>query len=87
MGIKRPSLTAGMKFGRLTVVEYAYSVLRRNGKAGERVMKCRCECGKEIEARTSNLYSGNTLSCGCLHSDRTIKSNIKRGQPVLRQEH
>ena len=78
MGIKRRSLTGGEVFGRLTVIEYSYSTKRKDGSAGERVMKCKCKCGKETEVRTSNLYSGCTRSCGCLQSDKTITSNIKR---------
>lgn len=79
MGIKRPSLSPGMKFGRLTVIDFSHSALRKNGKAGERVMDCRCRCGKMMKARTSSLYSGNTKSCGCFKRDQTIKSNIRRG--------
>ena len=78
MGIKRRSLTGGEIFGRLKVVEYIYSSKRKDGSAGERIMKCLCECGNETNVKTSNLYSGNTLSCGCLKSERTANSNRKR---------
>lgn len=72
------SLKQGDSFGRLKVKEYSYSTKRRNGLAGERVMLCECECGNEVLVRTSNLKSGNTTSCGCYHSERTIESNISR---------
>ena len=78
MGIKRRSLTGGEIFGRLTVIEYSYSTKRRDGTAGERVMRCKCQCGNEAEVRTSNLYSGNTQSCGCVHSERTASANATR---------
>lgn len=48
----RPILSR--KFGRLTPLE-------RVGKK----YRCRCACGNEILAWTSNLSSGNTTSCGC----------------------
>lgn len=75
---RRDSLTGGEVFGRLTVVGYSHSSIRKNGKAGERVMLCSCECGTDLQVRTSNLKSGNTNSCGCYHSDMTTKSNEKR---------
>ena len=78
MGIKRASLTGGEVFGYLTVIKYSHSSKRKNGKSGERVMMCKCRCGNKIESRTSNLYSGNTQSCGCYKAEQTIKSNIKR---------
>jgi len=80
MGIKRRSLTGGEVFGRLTVVEYIYSTKRRDGLAGERVVKCKRECGNESEVRTFNLYSGNTISCGCIHSEKTAAANAARAE-------
>ena len=79
MGIKRASLTGGEVFGYLTAIKYSYSSKRRNGKSGERVMKCVCRCGSKIEARASNLYSGNTRSCGCYQAEQTTTSNVSRG--------
>ena len=84
MGIKRRSLTGGETFGRLTIVEYSHSTKRRDGSAGERVMLCKCECGNETEVRTSNLYSGNTTSCGCVKSEKTAASNTARAVNVLK---
>lgn len=78
MGIKRRSLTGGEVFNGLTVVSLSHSCKRSDGRAGERVMNCKCKCGQAVKVRTSNLYSGNTQSCGCLHSLKTKQSNIKR---------
>jgi len=78
MGIKRPSLMGGEVFGKLTVDSYSHSTKRKDGRAGERVMLCKCECGNTKKVRTSNLYSGNTMSCGCLQSERTVISNTSR---------
>lgn len=72
------SLKQGDKFGKLTVLKYHHSTKRRDGSAGERVMLCKCECGNEVQVRTSNLKSGNTISCGCYHSSQTVKSNKLR---------
>lgn len=49
-----------MRFGHLVVIEPA-------GKAnnGKPTWKCKCDCGKEVIVAVSNLWSGNTKTCGC----------------------
>jgi hypothetical protein len=49
----------GMRFGKLTVVEDL------GRKSHDRLLLCRCDCGKQTEAIRGNLKSGNTKSCGC----------------------
>jgi hypothetical protein len=52
-------------FNRLTALR---SVGRDN--RNKAVWLCRCSCdGKEIEVMSSNLVSGNTASCGCIHDE------------------
>ena len=34
-----------------------------------RLWECRCQCGTLIVVEARRLLSGNTRSCGCLHSD------------------
>ena len=77
MKARSDSLHGGEVFDRLTVVELSHMVEGKSGKR-ERVMKCKCSCGREVSVRTSNLKSGNTLSCGCVHKERTITSNLAR---------
>ncbi|MDI3349078.1 hypothetical protein PIGBHMHK_00644 [Mycoplasmopsis arginini] len=74
--VRVDSLQGGEIFGRLTVVEYSHTY--KNGTHSERIVNCKCECGKVIQARTSNLKSGNTVSCGCYQKQRTVSSNQKR---------
>ncbi len=76
--MRRDSLKAGDIFGRLIVTSLSHSSKRRDGSAGERVMNCLCQCGGIVKVKTSNLKSGNTKSCGCLHSEMTVISNKKR---------
>ena len=78
MGIKRRTLTGGEIFGYLTVLHYSHNTVRKDGKSGERVVICKCKCGAERGVRTSNLYSGNTNSCGCFHVEQTIAANASR---------
>jgi hypothetical protein len=79
MKVRKDSLKGGEKFGRLTVLEYSHTVIR-DATHSERLMKCKCDCGKIYTVRTSSLKSGNCKSCGCLQKENIIKSNIKRGK-------
>lgn len=62
---------SGMKFGRLTVVEF--SGLDRHGKA---LWKVKCDCGTEKIVLSRALTFGNSMSCGCMQ--REMASDLKR---------
>jgi hypothetical protein len=57
----------GQRFTRLTVIELA------GRRASKRLWLCRCDCGKESLAQTSDLISGKHRSCGCLQLDAITK--------------
>jgi len=57
----------GQRFGRLVVL--ADSGERRHSTGV--VWECQCDCGAKTLVQGSNLRSGHTQSCGCLHSERT----------------
>ena len=59
-GIRVRRDMTGEVFGTLTVMSFA----GRNS-AGRTAWICRCSCGAETVARTNDLTSGNTTSCGC----------------------
>lgn len=50
----------GKKFGRLTVVDFAYT------KDTKAYWNCKCECGGTIVAKGTFLKTGNIVSCGCV---------------------
>lgn len=51
----------GKKFNMLTVI-------CRDGKKGRDLLwRCKCDCGKEILVRGTNLKKGSPKSCGCLN--------------------
>jgi hypothetical protein len=61
----------GNKYGRLTVVSYAYS------KARKVYYNCKCECGKEKVVRSDSLKDGTVKSCGCLNYEaKSVKHNM-----------
>lgn len=62
----------GMKFGRLTVVEFAG--LNKDKKA---LWKCQCDCEKKsiIIYLAHSLKIGNAKSCGCIKKPGILESN------------
>ena len=43
---------------------------------------CKCDCGQYLAVTGKNLLNGNTQSCGCLHREKIIDSNHKRGKTI-----
>ena len=60
----------GQRFGKL-IVE------KRNGKdnANKAIWLCKCDCGKEISVRGTDLRSGAIISCGC-HKKEILSKNL-----------
>jgi hypothetical protein len=67
---------SGMKFGKLTVLHYVYSI---RAISLTNYYKCLCECGSETIATTQNLRSGNTRSCGCMKKAKYLKEIATEG--------
>lgn len=64
---------SGQKFGWLTATH-----LSRIEKRTNRTIPfwlCTCVCGNKTEARTRDLKSGNTKSCGCMQGRRSTSQN------------
>lgn len=56
------------RFGRLKVEKLDKKV--KSGKRYRYYWDCKCDCGNHISARTDELTSGNTRSCGCLKKEQ-----------------
>ncbi len=54
----------GKRFGRLRVLE-----LDHIGKHHSTWWRCICDCGNETIVYRGSLTSGDTISCGCYHSE------------------
>ena len=50
----------GQRFKKLTVLGPAENIGTRTA------WRCRCDCGREIVAKTCHLRSGHVTSCGCI---------------------
>ena len=67
----------GKRYGFLTIKSVGHKVF---GNYKKRYAHCLCDCGNEIDVRTSDLYSGRTKSCGCFKEKSIVESNIYHGQ-------
>lgn len=65
---------AGMKFGRLTALEYV---------PGSKWL-CQCECGNQVMVSTGHLVTGHTASCGCLKHEKWHLTHGKRKTRLYR---
>lgn len=79
-GCKRKKDLTNQRFGQLVVLEYAYS------KNGARYWKCQCDCGNITYVPSHSLISGNTRSCGCLHSKILKENNIKLKSKINQED-
>ncbi len=64
----------GQKFGRLTVIGFAYTKNKKN------YWECKCDCGNTCFVPTTYLTTGVTISCGCKNEEnRAALPNLDRG--------
>lgn len=64
----------GQRFGNLIVKEMLYKY-----KDGATYCKCDCSCGKtDYICRMNGLVTGNTKSCGCIHSPSLVGQKFGR---------
>lgn len=65
----------GMKFGKLTVIEYAGYEIKFNRV--QHLWKCKCDCGNIKISQSRHLLNKHCQSCGCLpHIPKTLP-NVK----------
>lgn len=53
----------GQRFGRLTAIEQS------TNKGIKTTWKCECDCGNEVDVRTTHLTSNAIRSCGCIRDE------------------
>ena len=67
----RPINMRGKRFGRWTVLEWIGPQTQD--------WRCRCDCGTERIVNGSNLRTGDSSSCGCLHRERAATRQYRHG--------
>lgn len=72
----------GMRFGRLTVLQYVQS--RKSNNRNVPFVLTKCDCGNEQEQSAWTLTSGKATSCGCIRKEVTGKRATKHGESKSR---
>lgn len=62
------------KFGRLLVLKFDYSIIKKGNKYI--YYQCLCDCGKIISVIGYSIKSGNTISCGCYQKEVNTKHGL-----------
>ena len=53
----------GQRFGRLVAIEQSQNI------GDKTTWKCKCDCGNEVDVRTTHLISNAIRSCGCIRDE------------------
>jgi hypothetical protein len=73
----RAAAPIGARFGRLVVTGEVVYIARGRACRQAKAQPCRCDCGTERIVFLSNLLSGNSRSCGCLHNEMLSAASRK----------
>lgn len=73
-------IVVGAKFGRWTVISTNVKNPKSKAKNPPKCALCKCECGTERYKEYRDLYSGRSLSCGCLRKEQVLERNLKKGE-------
>lgn len=65
----------GMKFSRLTVIDF-YGIDKKRST----LWRCKCDCGNETIVAGWRLKNGAIQSCGCLKNEKTSQRTYKHGE-------
>lgn len=69
----KTKIVVGEKYGMLKVVSFSRRTIVDN--VYKNYYNCLCDCGKSAEILSYNLLSGNSFSCGCLHTKHSCHSH------------
>lgn len=78
MGYKTTSIEVGTRFGRLRTTG-PVELRRRADNRNRAWVPVICDCGQERTVMASNLFSGNTTSCGCYFMEVVSKGRPSDG--------
>ena len=84
MGKKLKDLS-GQRFGRLTVINQAPTVV--TDSVYRPMWHCQCDCGNKAEVWGESLKRGNTKSCGCLRREASSQrlTNAYKAAAILKE--
>ena len=67
------------RFHRLILIKEVDPDIYPSGEKKRRFL-CQCDCGKQTEARMSDIKSGRTQSCGCLNIEKITRLKYSHGK-------
>lgn len=76
-------IIVGAKFGRWTVQKVGVKNPNSIAKNPPKTALCICECGTQRYKEYRDLYSGRSLSCGCLRNEQTAGRNASGHEIVM----
>ena len=76
----RNTLEINSVFARWTVLSKQPSRISKNGSQHRALYLCRCVCGAEKIVLASALRLGESLSCGCLRTEKVTAAHRKHGR-------
>ena len=69
---KQPKIELGKTYGILNVIKFDHK-----DKKGNLYYSCKCQCGRKVVVRSSDLLGGKTTSCGCLSGKRNKMQSFR----------
>ena len=75
--MKKILVQCGDSYGRLSVIKEMEPRICKSRSV--RVVLCECDCGEVKGFLLNDLRQQNTLSCGCLNSERVVERNTSHG--------
>ena len=76
----------GQRFGRLIVLNFLgmLPLMHKGRKHTNAIFLCRCDCGKEVPVKGTDLRHGNVRSCSCMEWGYKQKRNPEYTKDVKR---
>lgn len=72
--MSKPKDWTGHRFGRLTAIRNTFT----KEITGNYLWEYKCDCGNTIIAKSGNVVSGHTKSCGCLLTEAITKHGMSK---------
>lgn len=69
---KQPKIELGKTYGILNVIKFDHK-----DKKGNLYYSCKCQCGRKVVVRSSDILGGKTTSCGCLSGKRNKMQSFR----------
>lgn len=69
----------GKEYNYLTILKELYTTYKKVARCNitEKIVLCRCKCGKEVEKNAKHVVYGDIKSCGCIK--KIYKSRLTHG--------